>query len=102
MLKDGYCTINFNAFSGDKDATMVTRGGNTPIYTTGDKRENFVDSLVDQHPDVVKKVWRFGRWHHQVNYSQFKQNKLIKNDGLEPQEGVDNYGMKLIPTTKQI
>ena len=25
MLKDGYCTINFNAFSGDKDATMITK-----------------------------------------------------------------------------
>ena len=59
MLKDGYCTINFNAFSGDKDATMVTKGGNTPIYLTGDLRSNFVDSLTEQHPDVVKKVWRF-------------------------------------------
>lgn len=96
MLKDGFCTINFNAFSGDKDATMVTKGGNTPIYTTGDLRSNFVDSLIEQHPDVVKKVWRFERWHHEVNYKSFAKNKLIKKEGLKIQNTVNEYGMKLI------
>ena len=96
MLKDGYCTLNFNAFSGDKDATMVTKGGNTPIYTTGDKRSEFADSLVNQHPDVVKKVWRYERWHHQVNYKPFAKNKLILRDGLNIKNEINNYGMKLI------
>jgi len=96
MLKDGYCTINFNAFSGDKDATMVTKGGNTPIYTTGDLRSDFVDSLIKQHPDVVKKVWRFDRWHHQVDYSQFKKNILIKKDGLKIPDEANEFGMELI------
>jgi hypothetical protein len=96
MLKDGYCTINFNAFSGDKDATMVTKGGNTPIYTTGDLRSDFVDSLVNQHPDVVKKVWRYERWHHEVNYKPFEKNKLIKKDGIFIEKGINNYGMKLV------
>jgi hypothetical protein len=96
MLKDGYCTINFNAFSGDKDATMITKGGNTPIYTTGDLRSNFVDSLIEQHPDVVKKVWRFERWHHEVNYKPFEKNKLIKKQSLIIQNKINNYRMKLI------
>ena len=96
MLKDGYCTLNFNAFSGDKDATMVTKGGNTPIYTTGDLRSNFVDSLIEQHPDVVKKVWRFNRWHHEVNYKPFSKNKLILKQGLKISNDVNEYGMKLI------
>jgi len=98
MLKDGYCTINFNAFSGDKDATMVTKGGNTPIYTTGDLRSNFVDSLIEQHPDVVKKVWRFNRWHHEVNYKPFAKNKLILKQGIQIENKVNEYGMKLIKT----
>lgn len=98
MLKDGYCTLNFNIFSGDKDATMVTKGGNTPIYTTGDLRANFVDSLISQHPDVVSKVWRFNRWHHQVSYKPFKSNKLIFKDNYIKKEGANNYGMKLIKT----
>lgn len=103
VLKDGYCTVNFNAFSGDKDATMLTKGGNTPIYTTGDLRSDFVDSLIEQHPDVVTKVWRFERWHHQVNYKQFKKNKLKRVDNYDEivNEGVNNYGMELVEIKKQ-
>lgn len=96
MLKDGYCTLNFNAFSGDKDATMVTAGGNTPIYTQGDKRSGFVDSLIEQHPELVKKVWRFDRWHHVVNYSPFKRNRLKLKHEMNISPNVNNYGMKLI------
>lgn len=95
MLKDGYCTLNFNAFSGDKDATMVTKGGNTPIYTTGDLRSDFVDSLIEQHPDVVKKVWRYERWHHEVNYKPFEKNRLIKKEGIIIKDGINEYGMEL-------
>tara|TARA_R110002020_G_C16205431_1_gene766604 strand:- start:27 stop:875 length:849 start_codon:yes stop_codon:yes gene_type:complete len=104
MLKDGYCTVNFNAFSGDKDATMVTKGGNTPIYTTGDKRAGFVDSLVEQHPDVVKKVWRYNRWHHQVNYNIFKKNKLQRVDNYNDliKKSIDNYGMELVKVNQTI
>ena len=103
VLKDGYCTVNFNAFSGDKDATMLTKGGNTPIYTTGDLRSDFVDSLIEQHPDVVTKVWRFERWHHQVNYKPFKKNKLKRVDNYDEivNEGVNNYGMELVEIKKQ-
>ena len=100
MLKDGYCTVNFNAFSGDKDATMVTKGGNTAMYTTGDLRDEFVNSLVDQHPDVVKKVWRYERWHHQVDYKSFKNNLLQRVDNYDEIVGndINNYGMELVKT----
>lgn len=94
-LKSGWVTITFNCFLQNKSATMTVSGGNTPIYTTGDLRESFVDSLINQHPDVVKKVWRYGRWHHDVDYSGFK-NKLIKKKGIHIHDGVNNYGMKLV------
>ena len=102
VLKDGYCTVNFNAFSGDKDATMLTKGGNTPIYTTGDLRSDFVDSLIEQHPDVVRKVWRFERWHHEVNYRQFKRNKLERIDDYDEvvKNRINNYGMELVESIK--
>ena len=51
---------------------------------------------VSQHPDVVKKVWRYERWHHQVDYSQFKNNRLIPREGISIKNKVNNYGMKLI------
>ena len=48
------------------------------------------------HPDIAKVVWKFNRWHHQVDYKVFKDNKLIKKEGLILNDGINNYGMKLI------
>lgn len=96
-LKDGWCTIQFNAFLADKATTMTMRGGNTDtIYNTGDNRRAFAESLREQHPDVVQVVWKFGRWHHQVDYRPFKKNKLIRRPDVVPVPGVNNYGMKLV------
>ena len=53
-------------------------------------------SLVEQHPDVTTIKWKWNRWQHHVDYSQFKRNKLIKRDGLPEFSGIDEYGMKLI------
>lgn len=95
-LKDGWCTIQFNAFLGDKTTTLRMKGGNTDtIYNTGDQRKEFAESLKEQHPDVVDVTWKFGRWHHQVNYTPFKKNKLRRKPGLLLPEGVNEYGMKL-------
>lgn len=96
VLKDGDCTILFNAFLCGKTTTLRMKGGNTgEVYGGTDNRKEFAESLRDQHPDVVDVVWRFNRWHHQVNYKPFKKNKLIKKDGLKIIEGVNNYGMEL-------
>ncbi len=99
-LKDGWCTILFNAFLGDKATTMTMKGGNTDtIYNTGDMRREFAESLKAQHPDIVEVVWKFNRWHHQVDYSKFKKNKLIKKPTIEVKEGVNDYGMILTRVT---
>lgn len=94
VLKDGYCTLLFNAFLANKETTMRATGGNTDtIYNTNDNRREFAESLQRQHPDCAKVVWKFGRWHHDVDYSIFKDNRLIKKSGLIIPEGIDNYGM---------
>tara|TARA_R110000824_G_scaffold41370_3_gene123170 strand:+ start:1477 stop:2328 length:852 start_codon:yes stop_codon:yes gene_type:complete len=99
-LKDGWCTILFNAFLCNKAATMTVKGGlNTEEFYQGtDNRREFVDSLINQHPDIVRKVWRYDRWHHEVDYRQFKNNILIRIDNYDKivKKGVNNYGMKLI------
>ena len=51
--------------------------------------------LRAMHPDVTKLVWKFGRHHHHVDYSQFKTTKLVKRRDVEVAEGVDDYGMRL-------
>lgn len=97
ILKDGWCTVLFNAFLIGKRATMTQSGGNTDtIYNTGDKRFKFAEELALNHPDVVRVTKKFNRWHHQVNYNPFKKNKLIKKSGIEILNIINEYGMKLI------
>lgn len=103
LLKDGYCTCVFTALLMNKSATVGVRnctamkGGNTDnVYDTDDHRLAFAESLRDQHPDVVKVVWKFGRWHHQVDYSPFKRNALQLKPSVTPTARPDNYGMRLV------
>lgn len=97
VLKDGWCTVLFNAFLIGKRATMTQGGGNTgTIYNEGDERLAFAKSLAEQHPDVVKVTRKFNRWHHHVNYKPFKSNKLVRKEGLKIPKGTNDYGMKLV------
>lgn len=108
LLKDGYCTCVFAAMLMNKMATVGVRnceamkGGNTDnVYNTGDHRLAFAQSLKDQHPDVVEVVWKFNRWHHQVNYAPFKKNKLILKPGITPTKTNNEYGMRLVRREKE-
>lgn len=98
-LKDGWCTVLFLAFLADKVATMTMKGGNTEsLYKLGseDGRLLMAKSLQEQHPDVTKITWKWGRWQHQVDYRPFKANRLIKKKDVVIPEGVNNYGMTLV------
>lgn len=116
VLKDGDCTIQFNAFLQGKAATQTVKGGNTAEFyhkEFADKDANFKNTgynssgtinkskmLADLHPDVARVVWRYGRWHHYVDYGPFKKNKLILKSGVNIQKGVNNFGMRLITNYK--
>lgn len=96
-LKDGWCTVLFYAFLQDKKTTMTMKGGNTDeLYKQTNNRLEFAQSLQRQHPDVVKVVQKWGRWHHEVDYSPFKNNKLIRKPGVEIPDKPNEYGMKLV------
>jgi len=97
VLKDGYITALFRALLMKKADTQTMSGGNTDnVYNTGDSRLAFAKSLEEQHPDVVKVIWKFNRWHHKVNYKPFAGNKLILRDCVTPVCSNNEYGMKLI------
>ena len=96
VLKSGNCTLLFLAFLADKIWTQQVKGGMTDYYEQTNKRLEFAEELRRAHPDVVKIVWKFNRWHHQVDYRPFKANKLILKEGVEIPKGVNNYGMKLV------
>lgn len=95
VLKDGFCTILFNAFLADKMATMTMTGGNTDILYKDDGRLKMAKSLQEQHPDVTKISWKWGRWQHSVDYSRFERNTLKLKPELVIPERVNNYGMIL-------
>ena len=96
-----------------KSATQTVKGGNTEEFyhkefsENGDFQKTGYNSdgtinkskmLADLHPDVARVVWKYGRWHHYVDYGSFKKNKLIyKRDVKEKLKNVNNnYGMRLI------
>ena len=95
MLKKGWCTILFQAFLQEKMTTQTVKGGNTDeLYAEGTKDKS--QMLVNLHPDVAKLVWRYGRWHHFVDYKPYAtSNKLVRKDDVEIKKGVNNYGLKL-------
>lgn len=94
MLKDGLCTVQFVAFLQEKVATQSMKGGNTDEFY--DKEGTLPKSKmqVALHPDVSRLVWKFGRWHHSVDYTVFQKNKLKRKPDLVIPNGVNNYGMK--------
>jgi hypothetical protein len=105
ILKDGWCSMLFNAYLCGKASTHTMKGGNTQeVYKVGnnaefDNRYTFAKSLYEQHPDVVKITQKYGRWHHQVDYSPFEKNHLKFRDDYVYKLGVNDYGLKCIKNT---
>ena len=112
VLKDGNCTVQFNNFLQGKAATQTVKGGNTAefYHVEGDlSKDNWRNSylnadgtlnkskmLVDMHPDVATMVFKYGRWHHYVDYTPFLKNKLILKPELTIPNEINEYGMYMI------
>jgi hypothetical protein len=116
ILKDGNCTVLFNAFLILKSTTMTVKGGMgyeavskgrqapkegaTAEVREKDHRWQMAEELRQKHPDVTTVGWRFGHWQHQVDYSGFRptatgRNRLRLRPGVILPEGTDNFGMVL-------
>jgi FkbM family methyltransferase len=104
VLKDGWCTVQFNAFLQHKEVTQRVAGGNTEAFYAKEGTLPKSSMLVAMHPDVAKLTKfdkRFNRWHHMVDYSPFRTNVLVRRSGVEPARGVDEYGMHQIPAVRR-
>jgi hypothetical protein len=96
MLKAGWCTVQFNVFLQEKTNTQVLKGGNTDAFYAKEGTVPKSQMQVKLHPDVSKLTWRYGRWHHHVNYNKFKrENRLILRDDVVIKQGVNDYGLTL-------
>lgn len=131
-MKDGWVTIQFNAFLAWKQPTMQVKGGNTPIYLGAEKvaadwlahcktckactpdespavcpegrailerdgRWRMAESLRRQHPDVTVVMRKWNRWQHHVDYRRFKKNPPILRPGIVIPQGIDDYGLEIVP-----
>jgi len=95
VLKDGLCTIQFNAFLCGKITTQRMRGGNSTEFYDDEGTLPKSQMLANLHPDVAKVVFKFNRWHHHVDYSKFKNNRLIKVVETTNLQKINNYGLTL-------
>ena len=107
VMKDGDVCVQFNAFLQGKMATQTVSGGNTAEFYHAENTESIKEGynadgtinksqmLVDMHPDVATLEWRYGRWHHFVDYTPFKINKLKLKANVKVNQGVNEYGMIL-------
>ena len=101
VMKAGWCTIQFNAFLQGKAPTQTVKGGNNLEFYQKEGTYKKSKMLYDMHPDITRIVWRFKRWHHFVDYSKFRKNKLKKKKGFVIKKGSNNYGMVLKPLSKE-
>ena len=92
ILQSGWCSVLFNAFLQNKAGTQKMKGGNTEDYKKdGTKVKSQV--LIDRHPDLASMVYRYGRWHHRVDFDVFRSNMLKKKNNLQILNQINNYGM---------
>lgn len=101
MLKAGWCTVQFNAFLQLKVMTQTLKGGNTDEFYAREGTLPKSQMLVRAHPDVAELVHKFSRWHHHVDYRSFRKNKLLRRDDIDIAASIDNYGMHIVPRSRQ-
>lgn len=104
MLKAEWNTVQFNAFLQHKVRTQTMKGGNTEAFYAHEGTLPKSQMLVDVHPDVARITWKYGRWHHYVDYSVFRYIPLTKRPDYQPP--TDNpytkLQLKAAPTTTRV
>ncbi len=96
LLKAGWNTVLFFAFLAEKMPTQSMRGGNTEAFYAAEGTLRKSQMLVAAHPDVTRLVRRYGRWHHFVNYDQFRKRPLIRRSDYDP-ETEPTYNLVKVP-----
>lgn len=101
VLKDGWNTIQSNIFLASKDETQSSKGGNYTEFYSKEGTLPKSQMLKDMHPDVTEVVWKFNRWHHEVDYRGFTK-PLEYIEGVEETltDDLNNYGLRVVSCDK--
>jgi hypothetical protein len=99
ILKSGYASALFNFYNVNKLRSGVQDGGNIAnVYKDPNSDKYKAYSLMDKHPDIVKIVYRYKRYHHEADLSKFdipfvwKANQEKKYEKKED----NNHGLQLV------
>lgn len=101
MMKQGWALALFNTYLQYKMTTQTLTGGNTEAFYAEEGTLPKSQMLVDEHPDVARVAWRYGRWHHHVDYKAFSHLGLIRDETYTPKD-LSGYKLKKEPVTKKI
>jgi glycosyltransferase involved in cell wall biosynthesis len=101
MLKAGWSTVQFNSFLQYKLTTQTLTGGNTEAFYAEEGTLPKSRMLVDMHPDITELVWKYGRWHHYVNYNVFDTLGLVKDDSYTPRD-FSKVKLTKVPVEKKL
>lgn len=85
MLKAGWATVQFNAFLQYKLPNQTLGGGNTEAFYDSEGTLPKSRMQVAMHPDVSSLSWKFGRWHHEVDYSRWRGMALVRDPDAPPE-----------------
>lgn len=99
MMKAGWCTVQFNAFLQQKAQTQTVKGGCDADFYSVEGTFPKSRMQVRTHPDVSKLVYKFGRWHHHVDYRPFKNTQLKLRSDVILDPAANNYGMSIKKVT---
>ena len=80
MLKHGWVTMVFRAFLQYKVPTQTMSGGNTEAFYAEEGTLRKSQMAVRMHPEIVRLVRRYGRWHHDADFSGFAHLTPIRRD----------------------
>lgn len=92
ILETGkWTTVQYNAYLGMKLRTQLFKGGNTEEIYGKQYGGTFskTQMLVERFPQYAKLVWKFRRWHHEVDYSSFTQKLEPKPEFKDMIENMD-------------
>lgn len=94
MLKADWATVQFNMFLQEKATTQTVKGGNDADFYSVEGTAPKSQMLYDVHPDITVLTDRYGRAHHHIDYSIFKQRLNRRTDIAFPTTQ-NEYGFHL-------
>lgn len=95
ILKAGWLTVRFNAFLQYKLTTQTVGGGNTEAFYGSEGTLPKSQMIVRLHPDMTRLAWRYNRWHHDADFSRFRDLALIRDPDYVAPEGDPYRSVKI-------